>query len=225
LRIFPLQAQVDGGRYSGDITFEGSGKVPSLSVDEHLSGVDMGRLLATQGRKVHLSGTGDFSVKAQGSGASTEAMLHTLTGHVEARLVDGAVEGVDLGYDLNRAESLIERGAAPVPDTGRTRFDVFKTTADITNGIARTSDLAISSPVLHISGQGSTDLSTKGIDFALVAEPILSSGTAIQVPVKVTGTTADPTIRPDLAAMAKGQLGQKLKDVLHDKLQGLFGKP
>lgn len=226
VRLFPLQAQVDGGRYAGDIAFDHSGRVPSLSVDEHLSGVDMGRLLATRGRKVHLSGTGDFSVKAQGSGTSSEAMLRTLTGHVEARLTEGAVEGVDLGYDLNRAQTLIDPGAAPaVPDTGRTRFEVFQATADITNGVARTSDLTISSPVLHISGQGSTDLSTKGIDFALLAEPILSGGTRIEVPVKVTGTTADPTVRPDIAAMAKGQLGQKLKDVLRDKLQGLFGKP
>ena len=226
LRIFPLQAQVDGGRYSGDISFDDSGDAPSLSVDEHLSGVDMGRLLATNGKKVHLSGQGDFSVKATGSGANSDAMLRTLTGHVDARLTDGAVEGVDLGYDLNRAESLIKQSATPaVADTGRTKFDVFKTTADISNGVARTSDLTISSPVLHITGQGSTDLSTKAIDFALVAEPILSSGNAIQVPVRVTGTTADPTVRPDIAAMAKGQLGQKLKDVLHDKLQGLFGKP
>ena len=226
LRIFPLEALVDGGRYSGDVTFDESGKVPSLAVDEHVSGVDMGRLLATKGKKVHLSGKGDFSVKAKGNGATVEALLRTLTGHVDARVINGAVEGVDLAYDLNQAESLIKQGAvAAVPDTGRTRFDVFKTTADISNGVARTSDLAIASPVLRISGQGSTDLVTKAIDFALVAEPILSSGAAIQVPVKVSGTTADPTVRPDIAALAKGQLGQKLKDVLHDKLKGLFGKP
>jgi len=40
--------------------------------------------------------------------------------------------------------------------------------------------------------------------------------------VKVTGSLADPTVRPDVAALAKGQLKDKLKDVLQDKLKGLF---
>ncbi|MEA3150450.1 MAG: AsmA protein, partial [Gammaproteobacteria bacterium] len=39
--VFPLQAQVNGGRYSGDITLDSRASVPTLAVDEHLSAVDM----------------------------------------------------------------------------------------------------------------------------------------------------------------------------------------
>jgi AsmA protein len=52
--VYPLRAQVDSGLYSGDITFDRRGSVPMLSVDEHLSGVDMGKLLASSGKSVHL---------------------------------------------------------------------------------------------------------------------------------------------------------------------------
>jgi hypothetical protein len=50
-------------------------------------------------------------------------------------------------------------------------------------------------------------------------------GVPVQIPVTVTGSFSDPTVKPDIDALAKGQLKQKLEDVLHNKLQSLFGKP
>jgi AsmA protein len=225
--LFPLTALVDGGKYSGDVTLDGRGAVPALSVDEHLLGVDMGKLLASNGKSIHLSGRGNFNVKATGHGAGADGILKTLNGHVDAYLTDGAVEGVDLGYELGRAEALIKRQDAPAAqNTKRTRFDAFKTTADIANGVATTKDLVISSQALKVTGQGSTNLANKALDFQLLADTLRATqGVPIQIPVKVTGTTADPTIRPDIEALAKGQLRQKLQDVLGDKLKGLFGKP
>jgi AsmA protein len=227
MHVFPLQAQVDGGRYSGDITLDSRGSVPVLSMDEHLSGVDVGKLLATKGRSIHLSGKGNLNLKASGRGAAADAILKTLNGHVDGYVTEGAVEGIDLGYELGRAEALIKRENAPAAqNTNRTKFDAFKTSAEIANGIARTKDLMISSQVLRVTGEGSTNLASKAIDFSLLADTLRTTqGVPIQIPVKVGGTTSDPTIRPDIEALAKGQLKQKLQDVLHDKLQGLFGKP
>jgi hypothetical protein len=42
--------------------------------------------------------------------------------------------------------------------------------------------------------------------------------------VSVTGNIADPTVRPDIEALAKGELRKKLQDVLQDKLKGLLGR-
>ena len=95
-----------------------------------------------------------------------------------------------------------------------------------TNGIASTKDLLLSSAVLKITGQGSANLPTEALDFALVADTLKTAGNVpIQIPVKITGTLTDPTVRPDVAALAQGELKQKVKDVLQDKLKGLFGKP
>jgi AsmA protein len=226
-RLFPLQAQVNGGRYSGDITLDSRGSVPNLTVDEHLSAVDMTTLLAGRGKSIHLSGKGNFNVKAQARGATADAILRTLNGRMDAYVTEGAVEGIDLGYELGRAEALIKRENPPsIQNTNRTKFDAFKTSADITNGVARTKDLTISSQVLRVTGQGSTQLASKAIDFQLLADTLRTTqGVPILIPIKVTGTTSDPVVRPDIEAFAKGQLRRKLKDVLQDKLQGLFGKP
>jgi AsmA protein len=227
MHIFPLKAQIDGGQYSGDITVDNRTPVMALSLDEHLSGIDVGKLLAARSKNLHVSGRGNVNLKATGRGAGADAIMKTLDGHFEAYVTGGAVEGIDLGYEMGRAEALIRRQEMPnTPNTKRTKFDAFKMSAEITNGLAITHDLAISSQVLKVTGQGSTNLPAKTLDFALLADTLRTAGnTPIQIPVKVTGSIADPTVKPDIEALAKGQLKQKLRDVLQDKLKGLFGKP
>jgi hypothetical protein len=45
------------------------------------------------------------------------------------------------------------------------------------------------------------------------------------IPVKVTGTYTDPRFTPDVQALAKGALKDKIQDVLKKNgLEGLFGK-
>lgn len=227
MHVFPVTAQVDGGRYSGDITLDRRTATPALSLDEHLSGIDVGRLLAAQSKTVHVTGRGNVNLKATGRGAGADALMKTLNGHFDADVTDGAVEGIDLGYELGRAEALLRRQDMPAaPNSKRTPFTAFRMSAQIANGIATTRDLVVSSPVLKVTGQGSTNLAAKTLDFALLADTLRMAGdTPIQIPVKVTGNIADPTVRPDVEALAKSQLRQKLKDVLQDKLKGLFGKP
>jgi AsmA protein len=226
IHLFPAQALIDGGRYSGDITYDRSGDIPRLSLDEHFAEVDMRRLLGDTAGKNRLSGRGNVSLQARAQGRGSQAMLASLNGHLEASLADGAIEGVDLGYEFGAAQALLARSpASKTDDTRRTRFDAFRMSADITDGVATTKDLTISSQALRVKGQGSTNLSNKVIDFQLLASISTPSASVDDIPLRITGTYADPTVRPDLAKLVKGELKQRLEDVLHDKLPGLFGKP
>jgi AsmA protein len=226
-RLFPSVAQIDGGRYSGDIMLDQRAAIPMLSIDEHLSGIDMTRLLANTTYKGRLSGHGNVDIKATARGAALDPVLRTMNGHFDANLTGGAIEGVDVGYQLSQAQALLSRESAPQRrDTGHTAFDAFKMSAQITNGVAKTSDLNISSQALRVTGQGSANLASKAIDFQLLASILKSSTTTLaDIPLKITGTYTNPTVRPDLDALAKGQLKQKLQDVLKKNgLEGLFGK-
>ena len=225
--LFPAQAQIDGGSYSGNITVDAHGAVPSLSMDEHLTGVDMAQLLAGTSYKGRASGRGNVNIKATARGAAMDAVMQTLNGHFDANLANGALEGVDLGYVIGQAQALLSHGTAPAESKPpRTQFDAFKMSAEITNGVAKTTDMVISSPVLKVTGQGSANLVTKGIDFQMLASVLKAPGASVaEIPVKVTGTYVDPTIRPDVEALAKGQVKDKLKDELKKNgLEGLFGK-
>jgi AsmA protein len=226
MHLSPIEAQVDGGRSSGDIILDSRGATPMLSVDEQLSGIDMARLLANTAGKGRLSGKATLNLKATARGAGVDAMLKTLTGHLDVNLADGALEGIDVGYELSLAQALIDKSAAPArASTGHTPFQAFKLSSQITNGVAETHDLTIASQAIKVAGQGSVNLPTKGIDFKLLASVVTAPARNTDIPLKVTGTYANPTVRPDIEGLAKDQLKQKLQDVLKKNgLQGLFTK-
>ena len=224
--LHPLTAQLYGGTYSGDLTYDARTATPSLSMDEHLTGVDMTQLAANTKAKGRVSGKATVNIKGMARGADADDILKTLNGRFDANVANGALEGVDLGYALAMAQSLLQnQGISPGQDTKRTKFDEFKDTATITNGVAETEDLSIVSPVLKVGGKGTINLRNNGIDMNLVASVMKSATTtAMDVPVKVTGTYTDPTVKPDIQGLAKSAVKDKLKDVLKKNgLDGLFG--
>jgi AsmA protein len=226
IRLHPLVAAVDGGQYAGDIVLDRRNSPAVLTLDEQLTGVDVGRLVSTGGDALHVAGRGTVTLKAEGRGADADAMLKTLHGHLDVAVTHGAVEGVDVGFQLARAEALIrQQSAGTLQDTKRTPFDVLKMSADIVDGVARTQDLTMDSPVLKVTGRGGVNLPAKTIDLSLLADTLRKMGdTPVQIPLTVTGSTANPTVRPDLDALAKGQLRQKVQELLKDKLKGLFNR-
>jgi AsmA protein len=226
LHLSPVEAQVDGGHSSGDIALDSRGGIPTLSVDEQLTGIDMAQLLANTGGKGRLSGRATLNLKASARGASVDAMLKTLTGHLDANLADGALQGIDVAYELSVAQALLDKSAPPArASSNRTPFQAFKLSSQITGGVAETHDLTIASQALKVAGQGSVNLANKGIDFKLLASVATAPDRNTDIPLKVTGTYADPTVRPDIEGLAKDQLKQKLQDILKKNgLQGLFTK-
>lgn len=224
MRIFPLKARVYGGQYSGDITLDNRSAIAGLSLNEHLTGVDVGRLVAAESKKLRVTGRGDVNIKATARGSGGDAILRTLNGHFDMNVADGAVEGLDLGYALAQAEALLgKHELSDTTNTKRTKFDALRMSASIANGVASTKDLIVSSAVLKVTGQGSVDLPANTVDLALVADTLRSAGnTPLRIPVKVTGSMADLKVRPDAEALVKGQIKQKVQDLLQDKLKDLF---
>ena len=199
-------------RFNGETTLDERGAVALVSMDEHLSGVDMSRLLAQGALKGRVSGHGNVNLKATARGMDADSLfMQTLNGHFDANLADGALEGVDLGYVLAQAQALVKHTDAPArSNPARTRFDAFKMSAEITNGMAKTKDIVISSPALRVTGQGNVSLPTKALDLALLATVLKAPGaSAADIPLKITGTYVDPTVRPDAEALAKGAIKQK----------------
>jgi AsmA protein len=153
--------------------------------------------------------------------------LRTLNGRFDTYLTEGAVEGVDVGYELARAQALIDRQPGPPREnTHHTPFDACKMSAEIVDGVAKTSDLTISSQAVRVTGQGSANLPSKAIDLRLVASVLKSPATTlVDIPLKISGTYADPRVKADVDSLVKGQLKQKLQDVLKKNgLEGLFNK-
>jgi AsmA protein len=121
--------------------------------------------------------------------------------------------------------------------SGRTRFDVFKASAEIADGIASTKDLNIASQNLQITGQGTVNLVTDAINYqvkATILKTAPGAGTAsgktlADIPLNITGTLSSPSVRADLESLAKARLQQEienhkgeLQQKLMDKLKDIF---
>jgi AsmA protein len=235
-RFAPLKAQLYGGQYSGNIGLDMRPAVPRLTMDEHMSGIDIAKFMKEYADSERLSGKGSLDIQLAANGRSGDALLRTLTGTISTNLADGAVEGMDIWYAIAQAQSVLQkRQLANVTNTKRTAFETFKASADVVNGVATTRDLTITSQLLRITGSGSTNLVTQALDYSVKASVLKTpagadDGTAqlarATVPVNITGTLADPKIRPDLAALVKDQVKEELKDKVKDKvkdtLKGLF---
>jgi AsmA protein len=223
--LSPITASLYGGLFAGDVSLDQRGAEPTWNLDEHLTGVDLVRLLAHSGAKGHASGRANVTMKLKARGMSSDQLLNSLEGQVDANVTEGALEGVDVNYELGKAQQLLDRpSAASTVDTHRTPFDDFKLSADIADGIATTHNLTIVSPAFKIVGDGSVNLPAQGLNLNLTASLLKSpTTTLVDVPFKIAGRYSDPSVRVDLGTLAKTQLKQKLKDVLKKNgLEGLF---
>jgi len=238
--IAPVRAKLYGGDYSGDITIDDREATPTLKIDQSMTNIDVAPLLKDFAKTQRMSGRGTVTTNLTTHSLGGDALMRTLNGRVTANLDNGAIEGVDLWFEINRAVALIQKQGMPSgQSSGRTKFDVFKVSADLTNGVATTKDLTINSQNLRVAGQGTANLVNDAINYQVKATVLKEAPTAgaapgktlADIPLNITGTLTSPTVRPDLEQLAKARVQQELdkhKDELQqkltDKLKGLFGK-
>jgi AsmA protein len=238
MHIAPATASFYGGHYSGDITLNDQGPVAQLNLVQTMNGVDMAALLKDFAKTQRVSGHGTVTTDLTAQGLGGDALMKTLNGRVTANVTGGAVEGVDLWFEIDRAKALLQKQGPPNgQSSGHTRFDAFQASADITNGVAKTTDLNIASQNLRVTGQGTTNLVSNAIDYQVKATVYKEAPTAaassanvlLEVPLNVTGTINKLNVRPDLEAMARSRAQQELdkhkgelQQKLMDKLKGIL---
>src|SRR6185437_6449775 len=238
LRIAPAAAKLYEGDYTGTVTLDAHGAVPVLHLDQTLAGIEVGPLLKDFAKTDRVAGKGNVTMNVTARGKTTDALLQTLGGHAAANLANGAIKGFNLWSDIDTAVALAQRRAPTGGSTGNeTKFDAFKASADLANGVASTKDLDIASGDLRVTGQGTANLVNNALNYRLNATILKGAasagaaggGTLANIPLLVGGTLKRPSVRPDTQALAKslaqqelskhkGEVQQKLQSVL----KGLF---
>jgi AsmA protein len=149
-------------------------------------------------------------------------------------LIDGTWEGTDVWYELRRARALYKQEEAPEPELpARTRFSTVKASGPVTNGVFRNDDLIAELPFMRLTGKGDVDFAAAQVDYRLTArilerpefvegatEEELEEFTEAVIPLKITGSLAEPSITPDIEEMLKEEVKEELKEKLFDKLLG-----
>lgn len=241
-QLAPIGAQLYGGSYGGALTLDAHGAIPVLSVQQTLQHIDMARLLQDFAGTQRLSGSGRITAMLSAQGADSSALLHSLDGHVALDVDQGAIQGVDLPFEVARATALLQHAAPPsAQSSGQTAFQTLHASATLRDGVAETHDLNIATQLLRVQGQGTLSLLNDAVNSQLqvtvlkaAAGGAAGAGTVAQIPVAVTGTLASLQVRPDLSQLARSQLQQQVQKQLqrHQNqlppqvqgvLKGLFG--
>jgi AsmA protein len=254
IRLGPTQAHLYGGSCDGDIHLDtginldaGSAQA-ELSLNEHVHGTDIGALLKAAFDSTRVVGRGDANVVMKGSGNTDDALIRSLSGKIDANVKQGALNGVDIVYELQRVNALLKRQVPP-QRTGpvHTVFNALQANGTLDKGMLRIDELRIETDFLKVHGGGTLDTLTEAINYQLVASvnnlqpngnPANEAGSgldalkSVEVPLSITGTLSRPAVRPDIGALAKGKLGQEVqqhaveqvKKKLGDKLKDLLGR-
>jgi AsmA protein len=230
LRLHPLKTRFYEGQYDGDVRLDASGDQPTLSLNERLAGVQLAPILKVLSDHEFVSGSagGGFTLAARGN--SVKGMLASLAGNLDLAVSDGALEGVDLMYELQRAQSLLSKKAPPArTGAARTVFDAMTVSAKVDKGVVTSDDLNISTSVLKITGAGSVGLVEQTLDYRLkavvqAAAPADATQDLVQlrgatIPLRISGTLNDPKVAVDIEDAVKQAVQKELEDTLRDKLK------
>jgi AsmA protein len=238
MRLHPITADLFEGKYDGDVRINASGGVPVLSVNENVRDVSLGSLARAMFGQENITGTINGSFKLGGRGENLAAIQRSLGGSMSMELIDGAWEGTDLWYELRRARALYKQEPAPEPVLpARTQFSSVKATGPVTDGVFRNDDLFAQLPFMQLTGRGSVDFAAAEVDYRMTARIFenpefaadataeeLDEFTEAKIPLRITGSLADPTIAPDIEEMLKEEVKEKVEEEIKDKLlKKLFG--
>ena len=222
IRLKPVSAKLYDGAYVGDITVDARGKVPSVALNEKLSGVQVGPLLTDLQGQDRLTGTASVVAALKAIGKDVDALKDTLGGRIRFDFTNGAVRGINIAGMLREAKAKLTGGsAAGSSGPNQTDFSELGGTILVKNGLATNDDLAAKSPYLRIDGKGQAHLVKETIDY-VVTTSVVTSGkgqggedlkdlAGLDIPIRVTGTFSEPSYGLDFkglaSALAKSKAG------------------
>jgi AsmA protein len=232
LRIVP-RANAFGGTIAAAVHLDAASEPAQLGVTADIRGIDLGAAIRAFAGSDRLSGRANATANLSASGATDSALMATLKGPIDFDVQNGALEGLDVGYEIGRAQALLQGQAPPVRSgPARTPFKVLSGRSRLDHGILASDPLRLETPQLKMSGKGTFRLADQAVGYLLVAAlqdvpPPLASLRGLEIPVAVTGTVHDYHVQPDLSGVLqgrvkqeiekrKGELGEKLKDALKD---------
>ncbi len=234
LRLEPLAATIYGGKMRTGIRLDATGARSRLTLDQAMTGVDFGALLADLADVKNITGTMRLNLAGTAAGTTDDELLENLAGNLEFSLADGTYKGMDVWYEIRRARALLRRTAPPAR-TGpeETPIKVLDLSGKLADGTLRTDRFSAEIPFLRVSGDATVNLPKATLDSKLTAlvfeKPVFGDDTSLEdlvnvrIPLKISGPVADPRVGVDLSKAAKEALKEAARETLEEKLREKLG--
>jgi len=238
LRLYPLSAELYDGTYNGDVQIDAATDIPSISVNEKISGVNLASLAKSMFDQDNITGLINGNFVLSGRGPNLSEIRQDLDGNMAFELVDGAWEGTDVWHELRAARAMFRQEPAPEPRLpARTEFSTVRASGTVTDGIFENNDLLAELPFLQLTGSGIVDLPAAQINYSVQARVLerpefastvsaeeLADFTAASIPLKITGPLSAPNIQPDIEALLRQQVDKAIEDKKEEMKNRLFDR-
>ncbi|WP_043768750.1 AsmA family protein [Algiphilus aromaticivorans] len=217
--------------YGGNIDLSNTitpGQTPRYSTRFKVASVAGGDLLADFLGRDLAEGLANAEVDLSSRGKTVGDIRKALNGTLSVSLSDGAVKGFDIAQTLRNARRRL-RGEAAVESDGKpkTDFASLVASAKITDGLLEITKLDGRNPLFRLLGDGTVNLVGEELD--VLARPSivkslegqagaeLSELAGIEIPIRVSGSWADPKIRLDLRKALEQQAASKLREAAGER--------
>ncbi|MEZ9537996.1 AsmA family protein [Shewanella sp. 10N.286.51.B8] len=225
--------QFSANLYEGSIKataqLDGRQKVASYRFDETLTGVQFRPLLKDAADIDLISGAANFKISGSGKSLIPDNLKKNLLAQGNFEIADGSLYGVNIPQMIRSAQDKL-KGDLSAKNTEELKTDFTSLTGSFSlkNAVATNPDLAMASPLIRLSGNGSANIDNETVDYKLTTSVVGSLAgqggedalAGVDIPLTITGSMKDPKFGIDTSAL----LDSKLKDET-DKLKGkLFKK-
>jgi len=192
----PLDFGVAGGRVRSTIRMDAREETIRTRAQASLRGLELPRLLPDAEMARGAAGKLSGDVALAGHGNSVARMLGNADGNVGLGMGHGRISALTMewaGLDIFEAVKFMITGDRQIPI--RCAFGDFA----VKDGIMTARALAFDTTDTIVVGEGTVSLRDETLDLTLRPRPKDRSLFAFRTPLRLTGTFADPSFRPDMA--------------------------
>ena len=171
---------------------DGSQAEPRVSLDIGLNDLNSNSFLASAAGFTRAQGDLASSFKISGRGASQAAIMKSLSGAGDFKLVDGQLSGVDLSALLTGLDQALTNRSIPsgIGPSHITKFNDLIGLVKIQNGVASIDKFSLKGLGVLAEGSGQIDLGNQTIDFGLrprLTGESASNIAAFGIPIEIKG--------------------------------------
>ncbi|MEJ8476355.1 AsmA family protein [Roseibium algae] len=220
------------GQGSGEIRLNGQGATPKVSANFSLDRLSAYPVLKAAADFDWLEGATNIALDVTTSGASQRALVDALSGTASFNFADGAIRGLNIPKLVRGLSIETLLGWQSTPEE-KTDFSTLSASFDIKKGVATSGDLTLIGPLVRMSGQGTTDMPNRTLDWRVEPKIVASlQGQAptprkkgaekkmagLGVPVVIRGAWDDPQIYPDIKGILENP------EAAYQQLQSMGGE-
>ena len=210
LKVAPLKAVLAKGAFEGDLVLASKAKAADLDARIEINALDLGEILTQIQAGDGIEGRVDAAADLKSRGGSVATLMAGMDGYArlvmeKGRVAKGFLKRVGGGGIVDGVLHLLDPAGAA---SDYTDINCAVVRMDVRRGVADATVLVVDTPQISVTGQGTVDLSSEGLDLAFKPAPkqALAAGRfgvlpmslgELSQPARLGGTLAHPSLVVD----------------------------